>query len=127
MSIEKIVGRLIESMELKSSKKIGEASSRSEAIEKFEKFLKVQPGKYKFKESDFVTMRTEPKNAWVYSPASTEELPEELEKHLGYWVLKTTVNEDEILSIYESEIKGKFTKEEKVIKEEIEEKYNKWF
>lgn len=127
MSIEKIVSRLIESMELKASKKIGEASSRAEAIEKFEKFLKVQPGKYKFKESDFVTMRTEPKNAWVYSPSSTEELPEELEKHLGYWVLKITVNEDEMLSIYESEIKGKFQKEEKVVKEVIEDKYNKWF
>lgn len=127
MSIEKIVGRLIESMELKSNKKIGEAATRAEAIEKFEKFLKVQPGKYKFKESDFVTMRTEPKNAWVYSPASTEDLPEELEKHLGFWVLKVTVNEDAILSIYESEVKGKTVKKPEAIKEEIEDKYSKWF
>ena len=55
--------------------------------------------KYKkhLKESDFVTMRTEPKNAWVYSPASTEELPKELADHVGFWILKVTVNEDEIL------------------------------
>ncbi len=133
MTLDTLVSRIIESMQLKGSKKIGEASSRMEAVEKFEKFLKVQPGKYSkgnnpvLSENDFKQMRTEPRNAWVYSPDSTKkELPKELENHIGFWVLKVSVNEDDILKIYQNEIKGKFLKEEIVKKEEIEEKYKKW-
>lgn len=122
---------LVENMkkaDLDPSKKAGSATSRDECVKVFQQFLDRKRVKYinDISENDFIQARHQ-KGAWTYSPPSDKEISSGQEQYLGYYIEKTKLEEDQILSIYESEIKGKFIKEEKVIKEEIENKYSKWF
>lgn len=122
---------LVENMkkaDLDPSKKAGSATSRDECVKVFQQFLDRKRVKYinDISENDFIQARHQ-KGAWTYSPPSDKEISSGQEQYLGYYIEKTKLEEDQILSIYESEIKGKFQKKEKVIKEEIEEKYSKWF
>lgn len=68
-------------------------------------------------------------NAWTFSiDSGAKDYNTKLEDYFGIIVKKApkTTNES-ILEIYESEIKGKTVKKLEAIKEEIEDKYSKWF
>ena len=137
MSIEKIV----EGLKMNEDTDETISVSKLDAAEKFERFCKGKKLKIinNIEENDFVQLRSRP-GQWSYSPDSRKELSKAQEELAGtvpglqdkLWSTPRkekkpkSVTEDVILQIYESEIKGKFTKEEKVKKDVIEDKYSKW-